>query len=263
MEMYNENKEHSMINSYHSAISTFHTKIDGVLAGQHPMVTRLMQGIFNTCPSKPRYTSVWDAEIFLNYIKSMPPSSELCLTELAGKLAMLLALTFADRASDLHLLDLNFKQVLSHGVRFQIVGLSKTHRSGPPHEVTYFAFKECEAICPVATLEAYEWRTADLCTPDQDTNPLFIGCIKPHKPVTSSTISRWIRNLMKASGIDVSIFKSHSTRAALTSAATNLGVSVKDIMKMANWTSESTFKRFYLKPISSNFGNSALSGKYF
>ena len=262
-EMYNENKEHSTINSYRSAISTFHAKFDGVPAGQHPMVTRLMQGIFNTRPSKPRYTSVWDVEIVLNHIKSMPPSNELRLTELAGKLAMLLALTNADRASDLHLLDLNFKQVLSHGVRFQIVGLSKTCRSGPPREVTYFAFKECETICPVATVEAYERRTADLNTPDQDTNPLLIGCVKPHKPVTSSTISRWSRNLMEASGIDVSIFKSHSIRAASTSAATNLGVSVKDIMKTANWTSESTFKRFYLKPISSDFGNSVLSGKYF
>ena len=49
----------------------------------------------------------------------MPLSSELCLTEL-------LALMNADRASDLHLLDLNFKQVLSNGVHFQAIGLSKT-----------------------------------------------------------------------------------------------------------------------------------------
>lgn len=183
--------------------------------------------------------------------------------ELSAKLAMLMALANADRASDLHLLDLNFKQVLSHGVRFQIAGLSKTRRSGPPREVTYFAFTECENICPVATLEAYERRTADLRTPEQNTNPLFIGCVKPHKPVTSSTISRWIRYSMQMSGIDVSIFKSHSTRAASTSTATKLGVSVKDIMKTANWTSESTFKRFYLKPISSAFGTYVLSGKYF
>ena len=262
-EMYNENKEHSTINSYRSAISTFHAKIDGVPAGQHPMVSRLMQGIFNTRPSKPRYTSVWDVEVVLNHIKNMPPLNELRLTELAGKLAMLMALTNADRASDLHLLDLNLKQIFSHGVRFQIAGLSKTRRSGPPREVTYFTFKECEAICPVATLEVYERRTADLHATDRDANPLFIGCVKPHKPVTSSTISRWVRNLMQVSGIDVSIFKSHSTRAASTSAATNLGVSVKDIMKTANWTSESTFKRFYLKPISLDFGNSVLSGKYF
>ena len=155
---------------------------------------------------------------------------ELCLAELSGKLAMLLALTNADRASDLHILDLKFEQVLSHGVRFQIAGLSKICRSGPPLKVAYIASKECEVICPVAALEAYERHTADLRTPDQDTNPLCIAYVKPHKPVISSTISRWIRNLMQLSGIDVSIFKSHSTRAASTSAAVNVGVSPSMIL---------------------------------
>lgn len=184
--MYDENKQHSKISSYRSEISAFHAKINGVPAGQHPIVTRLMQGICNTCPSKPRYTLVWDVEIVLNYIKNMPPSSRLHLTALSGKLAMLLALTNANRVSHLQLLDLNFKQVTSRGVHFQTARLSKTHQSGPPWNVTYVAFKECKAICPVTTMEAYKWRTADLRTPDQDTNPLF-------ESVTSNTISKWIR----------------------------------------------------------------------
>ena len=232
------------------------------LTGQHPLVTRLMQGIFNTRPSKPCYNFVCDVEIVLRYIEGIPPSSELRLPELSWKLTMLLALANADRSSDLHLLDLNLKQNLSHGVRFQIAGLSKTRRSGPPREVVYNAFKESEILCPVATLAVYERHTADLRTLVQDKNPLFIACVKPHKPVSSSTISRWIRNLVEKSGIDVSIFKSHSTRAASTSAATKPGVSTRDIIKTANWSSESTFKRFYLKPISSKFGNAVLSGKY-
>ena len=84
-EMYNENKDHSTINSYCSAISTF---CDGVPVGQHVMVTRLMQGTSNTRPSKPRYTTVWDVKIVLNYIKNMRPSKELRLMELSAKLVM-------------------------------------------------------------------------------------------------------------------------------------------------------------------------------
>ena len=116
------------------------------------------------------------------------------------------------------------------------VSRCRTSISGPPREVTYFSFKECEAICPVATLEVYEHHTADERATDQDANPLFIGCVKPYKPVSSSTISRWVMNLMQASGIDA------STRAASTSAAASLGVSVKYMT--ANWTLESVFKRF-------------------
>ena len=54
---------------------------------------------------------------------------------------------------------------------------------------------------------------------------------------------------MQFSGIDVEKFKAHSYRGASTSAAYNAGISVKDIMKTANWQSAKTFKTFYLRNI--------------
>ncbi len=41
------------------------------------------------------------------------------------------------------------------------------------------------------------------------------------------------------------VFKAHSTRAASTA---DKGVSSQDILKMADWSRESTFARFYHKP---------------
>ena len=67
---------------------------------------------------------------------------------------------------------------------------------------------------------------------------------------------------MAESGIDVDQFKPHSVRAAATSAASNLGVSIKDILKAANWARECTFLRFYHKPIiKDNFGKTILNGR--
>ena len=61
-------------------------------------------------------------------------------------------------------------------------------------------------------------------------------------------------------GVDTTAFKAHSTRLAATSAAHVAGVSVADIMKTADWTRESTFRRYYYKPIQdSAFGHSILS----
>lgn len=40
-------------------------------------------------------------------------------------------------------------------------------------------------------------------------------------------------------------FKAHPTRAAATSAAQIVGVSVADIMKAADWKRESTFMTYY------------------
>ena len=50
---------------------------------------------------------------------------------------------------------------------------------------------------------------------------------------------------MKDAGIDVSIFKAHSTRSASSSKVFNKGISTKEIMKVANWSSRYTFTKFY------------------
>ena len=211
----------------------------------------------------PRYSFVWDIEIVLSHIKDMPSSPQLPLQKLSWKLATLMAVANADRASDLHLLDINFMQITEEGVTFKVPGLSKTRRSGPPREVTYTRFREADIICPVTTLRAYLDLTEKLRLAAEDgSKPLFIAVRKPHKPITSATISRWMRSLMAESGIDVDQFKPHSVRAAATSAASNLGVSIKDILKAANWASESTFLRFYHKPVEkNNFGKVILNGR--
>ena len=85
-----------------------------------------MQGIYNSRPPQPRYSFVWDVRIVVRHIETMPPSEKLPLKELSWKLVTLLAITNADRASDLKLLDLNFRVFTSEGVRFEVAGLSKT-----------------------------------------------------------------------------------------------------------------------------------------
>ena len=145
-------------------------------------------------------------------------------------------------------------------------GLSKTRRSGPARQVFYPRFEDCRDICPAATLSNYESRTATFRgkTPTENGgDPLFISFVKPHRQVSSSTISRWLKDTLEEAGIDVSIFKAHSTRAAATSAAAQAGVGTKDILRAANWTQESTFQRFYRKPVEgSKFGEAILNGMY-
>ena len=58
-----------------------------------------------------------------------------------------------------------------------------------------------------------------------------------------------VKNGIKNAGIDRDQFKVHSTRAAAVSAAKSVGVSLRDIMNMADWSQECTFTRFYHKPV--------------
>ena len=62
--------------------------------------------------------------------------------------------------------------------------------------------------------------------------------------MVSSTISRWIKNVLTEAGIDTKNFKGHSTRSASTSKAGLAGLSVTDILERGSWTNASTWKRF-------------------
>ena len=87
-------------------------------------------------------------------------------------------------------------------------------------------------------------------------DPLFIAIIKPHLPVTSSTVARWLKKVI----IDTSIFKAHSVRSGATSAAANQGVTTEDILNAADWSTESSFQRFYYTPVRNDtFARTVLS----
>ena len=55
--------------------------------------------------------------------------------------------------------------------------------------------------------------------------------------------------MLQLAGVDTAIFSVHSLRGAATTEALNQGVSVTDILGMADWSQESTFTRFYYKPL--------------
>ena len=84
--------------------------------------------------------------------------------------------------------------------------------------------------------------------------------VKPHKPICSSTLARWLKSLLERAGIDTDTFKAHSVRGAATLAAARAGVTTSDILKAAGWSSESVFTKFYYKPVQSGtFGAAVLS----
>ena len=66
---------------------------------------------------------------------------------------------------------------------------------------------------------------------------------------------------MIQSGIDVKVFKPHSTRAASTSKANSCQVPLDIILQAASWKGDCTFRKFYDKPIEGNvskFGQAVL-----
>lgn len=99
-------------------------------------------------------------------------------------------------------------------------------------------------VCVVNTLDCYLERTSRFKKSDQ----LLLCYAKPHGPAAKATISRWVKEIMKTAGVNVEIFKPHSTRSAATSAAKAAGVPIEEIFKTAGWGTSSVFGKFYKKP---------------
>ena len=129
---------------------------------------------------------------------------------------------------------------------FQIVDHLKQSRPGVKNSLVELRPFKDKTLCVVTTLEEYLTRTKSLRSSESQ---LFISYNRTFKRVIRDTISRWVKLVLTDSGIDTSRFKPHSTRAANTSAASNDVCSLDDILHTAGWSSESTFAKFYNKPI--------------
>ena len=69
-----------------------------------------------------------------------------------------------------------------------------------------------------------------------------------------------VKSLLEASGIDISIFSAHSVRGASSTAAASTGISTAEILKAANWSSESIFQRFYYRSTDNpSYGRAVIS----
>ena len=243
-EAFNKGLAYRSINVLRSAISSTHPTIDGYHVGQHPYVARLLRGALNSRPPKPRYTHTWNVNVMVKYIVSLGKNRSLALKVISMKLVTLFALTCPERISALATLDLRHCTVHPEGVSFKLSTPRKSGSADKPAETFFARFNKEHSSCHSVF------------------STLFISFIRPHKPVTCTTLGRWLRNFMKAAGIDSQIFKAHSVRGASTTAAANACVPLPTIMAMADWSSSSTFRTFYYKPLfNSYFATGVLSSK--
>jgi hypothetical protein len=218
-------------------------QVNGHDLGKHPTVLKLMKGIFNSNPPKPKYSGTWDVDLVIKFFKSAPPNKELSLIQLSRKTAMLLALVTRFRVSELAAIDSASLVFSDSGLQFSLSKLRKSQRARPLLSRTITRLEDSK-ICPVSTTEDYWKATLALRKPGESGN-LLLGSVKPHSQVKGSTISHWIKKTLDLAGVDTSIYSAHSTRGASASKAAKKGVPTDSILKTASCASESTFVRYY------------------
>ena len=113
--------------------------------------------------------------------------------------------------------------------------------------IEFLAHQPDQNLCVVTHLQTYIDRTSSL---RGDADQLLIGYQKPHKPVLTNTISRWIKTVLTNAGIDTGVYKAHIVRAAVASAANKKRVPIDTILSAAERSNMNTFAQLlYSKPI--------------
>lgn len=247
-ERYNEGSSFGTMNSHRSALSL----LLGGEVSTDVRIKRLLKGAFKLRPSVPKYTTTWDPQMVLSNISNWFPNENLSIEKITKKLVTLLALCTAHRVQTLSLIKLDNIIINSNEITIVISDIIKTSGPGRDQPILILPyFNDKRSICPATTLQDYLQLTKNL-RPVGSKN-LLLTWKRPHRSASAQSISRWIKQVLYDSGVDVSVFSAHSTRHASTTAASSAGISLEIIRKTAGWTKTSeTFANFYQRPICNN-----------
>jgi hypothetical protein len=214
--------------------------INGVNIGDHPLVKRLMRGVFKERPSRRANPTPWDPLKVFAIFHQWPV--ELPLSKLVRKGVFLMSLTTAKRASELAALlcdDTHFR-CEGENLRFVPSRLTKTDRPGhltPPFYVK--PWKDDSCVCPVETVRLIMRERERLRLRH---SALFFSWTFPHQPLDAAALGRCIDYCLVKAGIRAA---PGSTRSVAASAALAAGASLGDVLGLGNWSNASTFFRYY------------------
>lgn len=262
--LFEDGLKYRTINGYRSMLSAVLAPVGNIPVGQHPFVIRLLRAVFNERPPKKKLVPEWNLLFVLERLKKEPfePLREASLKWLTWKTCFLLAITSYRRCSDLQSLQLGegSVNVQKQGITFIRTGLSKQDR--PSHmdrKIFIPALSDNKLLDPKRALAYYLKKTECYrkSGSDQEVLKLFLAIKKPNKPVSSQTISRWlvdtIKYCYKKEQKTVKNVKGHSTRSVGPSWALFKGASLQQVMEAADWSRETTFTKFYLKNINTDY----------
>ena len=174
----------------------------------------------------------------------MGPAPSLDLKDLTIKLAALLLVSSGQRVQTLQHLNIDQLTLNQSQAKFMITSKLK-HTTDKGTAVVFRAYPHNINLCAVAHLHTY----LQVTRPLRSTSQLFISYQRPHGPVVTQSISRWIKTMLAAAGIDLTDFGPHSIRASSSAAAKRGGAKLDTILKAGSWSSSNTFTTWYDKPI--------------
>ena len=208
------------------------------------MVTKYIRGVKRQRPPGVRLKTVWDPAPILVKLRNWGPIQSLTFDGLSRRTMLLFLLATGQRLQALYQMrrsDLDWDEVT-----LRIVYTTRLKTNDPIMSPLRLNFRkhEVEELCVFSHLKAY---TED--TRSARASPhVFATCKTPGRRASSATISRMVKSTLTMLGISTD-YTAYTARHASTSAAARMSVPLSTIMASAGWSRESTFTRFYDRPL--------------
>ena len=250
-ELSEKEKSYSTVNKARCALSLYLPRQDnGETMGKEFWVTRAVKSASDKNPGQAKHSYFWDVTVVFDLFKSWGPNSSLSLKCLVKKLVVLLLLVTGQRGQVALLMHLDKMSQDDMGVvSFALTGQLKTARVGERNKLLALSPYDREPrVCVVRTLKEYLKRMAPVRANSGETS-LFLSYVRPFEAVERGTISRWVKDVLGAAGVDTNQFGGHSTRGAGVSAGARLGVITDVLLRYGSWKSQRTMAKHYLKEV--------------
>ena len=206
----------------------------------------------------------WDLPTVLNYLRSssFEPLSSISLRDLTRKTLFLISLATAKRVRELQALSrrVSFSSS-SAGLSYVPEFVAKTESAIRPLPRSFevksledftAGLPEALLLCPVRSLSAYLDRTSGLVNRPRR---LFVSSKCPSRAMSKNGISYMLREVIVQSGASSQsgqVPRAHSIRGIATSSAFFRNWSLRSVLEVASWRSNTVFTSLYLRDLSFN-----------
>ena len=201
-----------------------------------------------------KYFAIWNVNTLLSHLQHKNISAFYDIPKTLATRFMILAGTRVNifvrlKVTNIYITDtevtFTFDEVLKHSL--------PNYKQNP---LIFRAYTSKE-LCPVTTLNKY----LEDRLPVSGDLAFFITTVKLNEKASKCSICRWIKFTLPEARINSGLATSHSCRFSSTSKAIETNLDLQTILKSANWSGDSTFKKHFLRkiqhefpPIEENFG---------
>ncbi|KAM9974325.1 hypothetical protein ACTFIR_012846 [Dictyostelium discoideum] len=203
-----------------------------------PFITRIMTGI--------QYQEIWDANQVFKHLSTIQVIPKYTYTALLKKTLVLCKMFGLARSSDLVKWSFNGLIITPDSIKGPVIN-AKEQRKGVLSILELTSLDDTNSqVCPVRHLSTYLRASKGRRKPHSG-DSVFIQ--NEGKPLDVKEINIIVLSTLSSSGIDISKFKSHSTRSAMASLLLSNNVPFHVVKKMGRWKSNDTVDTFYDKRI--------------